>query len=150
MSKILETISVISRVLGTFPQAFLLGQLPKLQLPKCAISQMCNFPRGNFPKVRLGPLRRRRLQWEAERRGYNRLLGWALWLGQTWEVAAWEIARLGSFYLGKYPWEVATWEKYFGKVPNVISWFTKVLLKTLYHQEWLSMKNWLLSIIVSL
>ena len=25
-------------------------------------SQMCNFPSGNFPKVRLGPLRSRRLQ----------------------------------------------------------------------------------------
>ena len=24
---------------------------------------MCNFPSGNFPKVRLGPLRRCRLQW---------------------------------------------------------------------------------------
>jgi len=22
--------------------------------------------------------------------------------------------------LGKYPWEVATWEKSFGKVPNII------------------------------
>ena len=29
---------------------------------------------------------------------------------QTWEVAAWEIAQLGSCYLGKYPWEVAAWE----------------------------------------
>ena len=26
------------------------------------------------------------------------------------KVAAWEIARLGSCHLGKYPWEVATWE----------------------------------------
>ena len=26
-------------------------------------SQMCNFPSGNFPKVGLGPLRHRRLQW---------------------------------------------------------------------------------------
>ena len=28
-------------------------------------------------------------------------------LGQTWEVAAWEFAHLGSFHLGKYSWEVA-------------------------------------------
>ena len=28
-----------------------------------ATSQMCNSPSGNFPKVRLCPLRRRRLQW---------------------------------------------------------------------------------------
>ena len=27
---------------------------------------MCNFPSGNFPKVRLGPLRRRGLQWEGQ------------------------------------------------------------------------------------
>ena len=26
--------------------------------------------------------------------------------GQTWEVAAWEIAHLGSCHLRKYPWEV--------------------------------------------
>jgi len=47
--------------------------------------------------------------------------GWgqALRLGQTWEVAAWEIPHLGSCHLGKYPWEVDTWEKFFGKVPNI-------------------------------
>ena len=37
-----------------------------------ATSQMSNFPRGNFPKVRLGLLRRRRLQWWP-----NARLGWA-------------------------------------------------------------------------
>ena len=26
---------------------------------------------------------------------------------------------MGSFHFGKYPWEVATWEKSFGKVPNI-------------------------------
>ena len=45
--------------------------------------------------------------------------GRALRLGQTWEVAVWEIAHLGSCYLGKYPWYVATLEKAFGKVPNI-------------------------------
>ena len=34
-----------------------------------------------------------------------------------WEVAAWEIAHLGSCHLGKYPWEVNAWEKAFGKEP---------------------------------
>ena len=33
--------------------------------------------------------------------------GQALRLGQTWNVAAWEFAQLGSCHLGKYPWEVA-------------------------------------------
>ena len=37
-----------------------------------------------------------------------------------WEVVAWEIAHLGSCHLGKYPWEVAAWEKAFGKVPNIL------------------------------
>ena len=46
-------------------------------------------------------------------------MGRALRLGQTWEVAAWEIAHLGSCHLGKYRWEVATWEKSFGKLPNI-------------------------------
>jgi len=32
-------------------------------------------------------------------------------LVQTWEVAALEIAQLGSFHLGKYPLEVAAWGK---------------------------------------
>jgi len=39
-------------------------------------------------------------------------------LGQTWEVAAWKIAHLGSCHIGKYPWEVAVCKKAFGKVPN--------------------------------
>ena len=38
-----------------------------------------------------------------------------------WEVAAWEIAHLGSCHFGKYPWEVATWGKLFGKVPNIFT-----------------------------
>ena len=29
--------------------------------------------------------------------------GRALRLGQTWKVATWEIAHLGSCHLGKYP-----------------------------------------------
>ena len=43
--------------------------------------------------------------------------GWALRQGQTWEIA-----QLGSYQLGKYPWEVAlaaAWEKAFGILPNI-------------------------------
>ena len=47
-------------------------------------------------------------------------MGRALRLGQISEVAAWEIARLGSCHFGKYPLEVATWEKSFGKIPNIL------------------------------
>ena len=51
-------------------------------------------------------------------------------LGQTSEVVDWEITQLGSYRLGnhtvgklplgKIPWEVATLEKAFGKVPNIM------------------------------
>ena len=49
-----------------------------------------DFPQGdflsdNFPKVRLG--------W-----------GPSAVIGQTWELASWEIAQLGSCHLGKHPW----------------------------------------------
>ena len=37
-------------------------------------------------------------------------------LEQTWEVVSWVNAQLGCCHLGKYPWEVAVWEKAFGKV----------------------------------
>ena len=91
---------------------------------------MCNFPSGNFPKFRLGPLeaphtakggRVLQLRWArglsaAVRTG----LGQELRLEQTWEVLAWEIADLGCCPCGKYPWEVATWEKSFWKAPNTI------------------------------
>lgn len=30
----------------------------------------------------------------------------------TYEVVAWEISHLGNCHLGKYHWEVDTWEKY--------------------------------------
>ena len=45
-------------VLGSFPKAF--SQVKNSQV---ATFQMFNFSSGNFPKVRLGPLRPRRLQW---------------------------------------------------------------------------------------
>ena len=32
----------------------------------------------------------------------------------------WEIAHLGSCHLEKNPWEVATWENAFWKVPNIL------------------------------
>jgi len=36
---------------------------------------------------------------------------------KIWEVAAWEIANLGSCRLGKYPWDVAAWENILGMLP---------------------------------
>ena len=41
-------------------------------------------------------------------------------LGQTWEVATWEIAQLKTCLLGKSLWECISWEQDFGKVPNII------------------------------
>ena len=69
----------------------------KWQLPRCA--------NGNFPKVRfIGSLRRRRVQWRPRAAARMDYWGRALWLeqaggrlprlGQTWEVAAREIANL--------------------------------------------------------
>ena len=55
--------------------------------------------------------------------------GQVLRLGRTWEVAAWEIAQLGSCHLGKYSWEVAAWENAFGKVPNIM--YTSLSLSSL-------------------
>ena len=68
-------------------------------------SQMFNFPSVNFPKVRIGPLRRCRLQWgRALRLGWPR--GQTLWLrgrtmrlGRTWEASC----CLGNFTFGKLP-----------------------------------------------
>ena len=54
-----------------FPKGiFQKGDFPSDNLP-VATSQMCNFLNGNFPKVRLGLLRRRRLH-----RGRALRLGW--------------------------------------------------------------------------
>ena len=44
-----------------------------------------------------------------------------------WEVVAWEIAHFESCHLGKYPLEVATWEKAFGKVPNISQMLDHIL-----------------------
>ena len=46
--------------------------------------------------------------------------GRKLRLGRSLEVDAWEIAYFGSCHLGKCPWEVSTWEKFFRKGPNIV------------------------------
>jgi len=95
-------------VLGTFPKAFYHGDFSS-----------DNFPSGNFPKFMLGLLRR------AGCNGARALrlagLGPSATAGK---VTAWEIAHLGISHLGKYPWEVATWGKSFGKVPYIIGLFS--------------------------
>ena len=105
-----------------FPKGIFLNvQLPKWQLPKCAISQaatslMCNFPSSNFPKVRLlqwGPSAAARMGQGAERRGQNRLeaercdqdrLGKLHWENTLGKLSLGKIP-LGSCHLGKYLWE---------------------------------------------
>ena len=82
---------------GHFPN----DKFPSVELPKCAISQATTSQRlGYASDVPQG----------AERRGQTVGGGLALRLGQTWEVAAWEIAHLGSF---------ATWENTIRKLPLV-------------------------------
>jgi len=60
-------------------------------------------PSVKFPKDKSGPLR--------GAAGFNG--GRSLWQGQNWEIA-----HLGSCHLGKYPWEVDTLEKSFGKASS--------------------------------
>ena len=79
---------------GIFPRATF-----HVKISLVATFQRCNFPSGNFPKVSIGPVRRLRLQW-----GPN-----ATTRIDIYEVATWE----------NTPWEVATREKFFGKVPNI-------------------------------
>ena len=70
------------------------GIFPR-ETPKCAISQEATYRRLGLAL------------WGAA--GCNG--GRSLRLGQTWEVAVWEIPHLGSCHLGKYPWQVAIWDK---------------------------------------
>ena len=53
-------------------------------------------------------------------------------MGQTLRLRqTWEIAHLGSYHMGKYPWEVVTWEESFGKVPNTENRTIQLLEKKL-------------------
>ena len=87
----LEIMSVVprrgSQVLpkDNFPSATF-----QVTISQVAIIQMCNFPNGNFPKVRLGPLRRHRLQW--------------------WPLGSCRFEKLHIL-------EGAIWENIFGKLP---------------------------------
>ena len=93
----------------------------QVTISQVATCQMCNFPSNiSFPKVRLGPLRSHRLQWGnrplrirmdkgPERRGQNRS-----------RPSTATRTDSGSCRLEKlHIWEVATWEKSFGKIPNI-------------------------------
>ena len=69
----------------------------QVTISQVATSLVCNFTNRNFPKVSLATLRRHILQ--------------------QWGPSA--AAR--KLLLGKlHSWEVATWEKFFGKVPNIL------------------------------
>ena len=96
------------KVLGAFQDIFSSGSSSR-EFSQVATSQMCNFPSGNFPKVRLGPLRRRRLQWGpsvaacmgqgAERRGQNRVEADCCCAART-DLGS---CRLGNCRFGKLP-----------------------------------------------
>ena len=104
--------------LGTFPKAFSQGRFPSGYFPNV------QFPKRQLFKVQVRPSEAPQASMAAEPCGQDRLGyraprlehagGRALQLGETWEVAAWEIAHLGSFHLGKY-----SWENSFEKVPNI-------------------------------
>ena len=81
-----------STVFGTFPKAF--SQVTIFQV---ATSQMCNFRSGNFLKVRLGPMRRRRLQWERGR---------ALWLEQEVAIGKNLLGNRLFVFCWNYGWQL--------------------------------------------
>ena len=81
-----------STVFGTFPKAF--SQVTNFQV---ATSQMCNFRSGNFLKVRLGPMRRRRLQWERGR---------ALWLEQEVAIGKNLLEKRLFVFCWNYGWQL--------------------------------------------
>jgi len=76
------------------------------------------FPNGSFPKVRLGLLRRRRLQWGS--RAAARISKGPSATARTGHGGPSSAAkdRLEKFPLGKlHIWEVATWKNTLGKLP---------------------------------
>ena len=94
----------------------------KVQLPN---SKVCNFPSGNFQKVRpseapQGPSAAARMVKWAERRGKNKLRDLALRLGQTWEVTARENWTFWKLPLRKIPLGSCLLGKSFRKVPNIL------------------------------
>ena len=107
--------------------------------PRRRMTCQVTISRGNSPQVKF--LKRQQFSktfWDPIDWNRGQAIR-ALWLGKTWEVAAykmaqnWEVATwentlgkfslgkipLGSCHLGKYPWEVATWENTLGKLPLV-------------------------------
>ena len=102
-------------VIWYFPKGIFPRETFQVTISQMPTSQMCNFPSSNSSQ-RLGirPSEAPQAAVGAECCSQDVLVGRAPQLGQTWEVAAWEIA-----HLERYPWEGDTWEKSFGKVPNI-------------------------------
>ena len=102
-------------MLGIFPETFPQGRGGfQSEISKVTISQLLNFPSGNFPKVRSGLLRHRRLQLgpNAAARGAERC----------------DSDRLGKLPLGRlHGWEVFTWENTLGNLPLEVKRLGKYL-----------------------
>ena len=74
------------------------------------------FPSDNFSKVKLGPFRRHRLQWGAERYRKDGLGAKHLCQNRLWAERCSQ-DRLEMLPFGKLPfWEVAIWENTLGKL----------------------------------
>ena len=56
-----------------------------------------------------------------------------LQLGQTWEVAVWEIAKLGSLHLVIHNWEDGAWEKPLGRYLTLTKFSRHSHLHTYQH-----------------
>ena len=119
-----------------FPRDIIPRATSQLTISQVATPLMFKFPSGHFPKVKLGPLRRRMLQLgpsDAARRPSARLeqdggpsAAGRTYLGSchlgncTFGKLPLGKKTLRSCHLGKNPWEAATWGKFFGKVSNII------------------------------
>ena len=103
---------------------------------------MWNFPSGNFPSLSQ-PQRQAPRLFQPQRLALQPILATALSpplqpaasqraQPNLWEVAAWEIAHLGSCLMGNCHLGRRPWEKAFGKVPNTVSNYSYKYICSLY------------------
>ena len=108
VSQVLYSVGVRYFLKGIFPRV-----TSQVAIFQVVTSQMCNFSSGNFPKVRLGPLRRSRLQQGPSAAARTDLGSCRLGNCTVGKLPLWKMP-LGSCQLGKI----------LGKVPNIYSVFS--------------------------
>ena len=87
-----------------FPKGIFPRVTSWMTISQVATSQVCNFPSGNSPNVRLGPLRHRRLQWGPSAAARKDLGSCGVGNCTFGKFPLGKIP-LGSCHLGKILWE---------------------------------------------